>query len=138
MGTLLTIALTPLKWLQKRRLYCVLCHHTLDIGCFAPFKTAWRENCHNFCTSNPGQTVSRYDFCQLFATTWYQSFTMPNIINSFKATGVCPLNRMAVHTLDEEDFSASKPSTLPEKCRLAYIPLYSPARSSVLYLTHQS
>ena len=56
------------------------------------------------------------------------SFTMPNIINSFKATGVCPLNRMAISLPDDEDdFSSFKPSSLTEKTGLAYIPLYSPA-----------
>ena len=51
------------------------------------------------------------------------------MINSFKATGVCPLDRMAIHLPSDEDgFSSFKPTSLAEKTGLAYIPLYSPAR----------
>ena len=108
----------------------------LDVGCFAPLKVAWREFCYSFCASNPGRTVSRYDFCELFAKAWYKSLTMPNIINSFKATGVCPLNRMAISLPDDEDgFSSFKPSSLTEKTGLAYIPLYSPARPRATHLS---
>ena len=60
---------------------------------------------------------------------------MPDITNSFKATGVCPLNRMAIRLPEEDGFSSFKPSSLTEKTGLAYIPLYSPARPRV---THSS
>ena len=123
---------------KEKDILCTLPPHTthltqlLDIGCFAPLKVSWREICHTFCASNPGRTVTRYDFCQLFAKAWYKSFTMPNIINSFKATGVCPLNRMAIRLSDDEDvFSSFKPSSLSERTGLAYIPLYSPSRPRV-------
>ena len=126
---------------KEKVILCALPPHTthltqpLDIGCFAPLKVAWREICHSFCASNPGRTVSRYDFCEVFAKAWYKSFTMPNIINSFKATGVCPLNRMAISLPDDEDdFSSFKPSSLTEKTGLAYIPLYSPARPRATHL----
>ena len=127
---------------KEKVILCALPPHTthlmqpLDIGCFAPLKAAWREVCHTFCASNPGRTVSRYDFCEVFAKAWYKSFSMPNIINSFKATGVCPLNRMAIRLPDEEDdFSSFKPSSLTEETGLSYIPLYSPARPR---MTHSS
>lgn len=54
---------------------------------------------------------------------------MPNIIRSFEATGVCPFNRRSIPLPDNDNsFSTFKPSSLPERTGLAYIPLYSPAR----------
>ncbi len=100
----------------------------LDIGCFSPFKANWRQLCHQFCSQNPGRTVSRYDFCELFAQAWFKSFTSQNIINSFKATGICPFDRHAIQLPeDDNEFDVFKPQSLAERTKLAYIPLYSPA-----------
>ena len=105
----------------------------LDKGCFSPLKVNWREICHQFCASNPGRTVSRHDFCELFSKAWYKAFSQENIIKSFKATGICPFNRGAVHLSNDDEFSSFKPSNLAERTGLAYIPLYSPARRSVAH-----
>ena len=67
---------------------CALPPHTthitqpLDRGCFAPLKVAWRDTCHKFCARNPGRTVSRFYFCELFAKAWFRVFSMPNIRES--------------------------------------------------------
>ena len=120
---------------EQQIILCALPPHTthitqpLDRGCFAPLKVAWRDICHRFSARHPGRTVSRFDFCELFAKAWFKAFTMPNIINSFEATGICPFNRHAIRLPeDDHDFSVFKPCNLPEKTNLAYIPLYSPAR----------
>ena len=119
---------------EEKVILCALPPHTthllqpLDKGCFSPLKVTWREICHQFCASNPGRTVSRHDFCKLFSKAWYKAFDMQNIINSFKATGICPFNRGAVHLSNDDEFSSFKPN-LAEKTGLAYIPLYSPARA---------
>ena len=120
---------------EQQIILCALPPHTthitqpLDRGCFAPLKVAWRDICHKFSACHPGRTVSRFDFCELFAKAWFKAFTMPNIINSFKATGICPFNRHAIRLPeDDHEYSVFKPSNLPEKANLAYIPLYSPAR----------
>ena len=119
---------------EEKVVSCALPPHTthllqpLDVECFSPLKVTWREICHQFCASNPGRTVSRYDFCKLFSKAWYKAFDMQNIISSFKATGICPFNRGAVHLSSDNEFSSFKPSNLAEKTGLAYIPLYSPAR----------
>ena len=52
----------------------------LDKGCFPPLKTAWRQVCHTFLSSNPGRTVTRYDFSRLFSEAWFKATTAPNII----------------------------------------------------------
>lgn len=83
---------------EEKVILCALPPHTthllqpLDRGCFSPLKVTWREVCHQFSASNPGRTVSRYDFCALFSKAWYKAFDMQNIINSFKVTGICPFN----------------------------------------------
>ena len=38
----------------------------LDVGCFSPLKSCWKQVCHNFYKRNPGRVVSRYDFSHLF------------------------------------------------------------------------
>ena len=68
----------------------------LDKGCFAPLKVVWRQVCHDFCSKNPGRTVSHYDFSRLFSKTWYKAMSAGNIVASFKITGVYPFNRSAI------------------------------------------
>ena len=103
----------------------------LDRGCFAPLKVEWRQVCHTFFAQNPRKTISQYDFCELFAKAWTKSFSMKNIISSFKVTGICPFDRSVVKphvsNEEEEEFSLFKPEVLARKTGLAYIPLYSPA-----------
>ena len=103
----------------------------LDRGCFAPLKVAWRQVCHEFCAKNPGRTVTRFEFSHLFAKAWYKAMTAPNIIASFKATGVCPFNRSAINVpgMEETSFSLFRPESLAQRTGLAYIPLYTPCRT---------
>ena len=91
----------------------------LDRGFIAPLKVAWRDICHKFCGRNPGRTVFRFDFWELFAKAWFRVFSRLNVISSF---GICPFNRNAI-CLPEDDhsFSTFKPSNIPEKTHLAYI-----------------
>jgi len=103
----------------------------LDKGCFAPLKVVWRQVCHDFCSKNPGRTVSRYDFSRLFSKTWYKAMSAGNIVASFKVTGVYPFNRSAIKLpgAEEEMFSSFKPEGLGQKTGLAYIPLYTPSKT---------
>ena len=39
----------------------------LDRGCFSPLQVAWREECHNFSTKNPGRVVTQVEFCAIFS-----------------------------------------------------------------------
>ena len=48
----------------------------LDKGPLAPLKLEWRKTVHQFVASNPGRTVTRYDFSALFAETWFKAMTM--------------------------------------------------------------
>ena len=58
--------------------------------------------------------------------------TASNIISSFKATGVCPFNRLAVKLPgmeEKEEFSSFQPESHAQRTGLAYIPLYSPSNT---------
>jgi len=75
--------------------------------------------------------VTRYEFSHLFAKAWYKAMTAPNIIASFKATGICPLDRSVVRVpgMEEEVYTSFKPESLVQRTGLAYIPLYSPSKT---------
>ena len=106
------------------------CTQPLDKGAFSALKVAWRQTCHDFLCSNPGRTISRYDFSKLFANAWFAAMTLPNIISGFRITGICPFNRDAFK-LPGEEFTCFEPKTLQEETGLAYIPLYSPRGSAM-------
>ena len=40
--------------------------------------------------------MSRFDFSEFFADAWYQAMAIPNVMSSFRVTGVCPFNRAAI------------------------------------------
>ena len=53
--------------------------------------------------------------------------TLSNIASGFRATGACPFNRNAIKIPGVDDI-ADEPSSLVKTTRLAYVPLFSPAR----------
>jgi len=107
----------------------------LDRGCFSPLKVSWRQVCHEFYTSHPGQVVTQYDFSSLFAETWKRAMTPKNIISGFRVTGVCPFDRSKVQGAIPASPPARshmfKPEMLSKRTGLAYIPLYSPVGERV-------
>lgn len=68
----------------------------LDKGVFGPFKHHWKQVCHDFNISHPGQVVNSYNFCQLFSKAWVESMTAVNIAAGFQTTGIYPIDREAV------------------------------------------
>ena len=110
----------------------------LDRGCFSPLKTAWRKFCQEFRAQN---SVTRYEFSQLFSKAWFQAMTAKNIVSSFKATGVCPFNRHIFgdgRTEESNKYTSFKPQNLAMKTGLAYIPLYSPSRGDAVHRPHMT
>lgn len=68
----------------------------LDNCAFGSLKRQWGEECHRFCTNNPGKVVNRYNVSSIFNSAWLKGMSMSNIIASFCAAGIFPLNRKAV------------------------------------------
>ena len=113
-------------------LFCLPPHTThltqpLDKGCFGPLKMAWRQQCKDYLTRNPGKVVTRYEFSRLFRKAWERAMTMTNIISGFRCTGICPFDRSAIRPVQ----SSYNPTSLAERTGLKFIPLCSPARSDV-------
>ena len=102
----------------------------MDKGCFGPLKSSWRQVCHKFITQNPGKQITRFEFSKLFSQAWYKSMTMPNIVASFKVTGICPFNRNIMPPEEEVNVES-----LAERTGLAYVPLFSPIPSRLSHIT---
>ena len=68
----------------------------LDKGVFGPFKIHWRQVCHDFRVSNPGKSITIYNFSRLLSKTWMESMTPVNITAGFRTTGIFPLDPDAV------------------------------------------
>ena len=82
-------------------MFCLPPHTThilqpLDNCAFGSLKRQWGEECHQFCTNKPGKVVNRYNFSSIFNSACLKGMSMSNIIASFRAAGIFPLNRKAV------------------------------------------
>ena len=96
----------------------------LDKALFGPLKVFWRETCHHFIVNNPGSRVTKHNFSSLFSQAWIKAMTPKNIMSGFKTTGVYPPDRNAL-------VLPTDPENLASKSGLSYIPLFTPAKSSI-------
>ena len=62
----------------------------LDKSVFGPLKRAWREECHEYLSNNPGKVITRYQFSYLFGRTWKKGMIPHNIMKGFEVTGILP------------------------------------------------
>ena len=111
-------------------LFCLPPHTThltqpLDKGPFGPLKMYWREECQNYLVLNPGKTITRFQFSQLFSKAWYRDMAMSNVIAGFRITGIFPFDHHALRP--SEGKVKPKPKSLAEWTGLKYVPLFSPA-----------
>ena len=58
----------------------------LDCGVFAPLKSHWTWECHDFIQRNPGKVITKCNF--LFSQAWLRAVTPSNIISAFRTCGV--------------------------------------------------
>ena len=118
-------------------IFCLPPHTThllqpLDNGTFGSLKAHWAEECHRFCSQNPGKVVNRYNFSKIFHSAWVQGMSMKNVIASFKAVGVYPVNRDVVL---EQLPGVSKDSS-PPSVSLPFVPFLSPAKTPRHRVSH--
>ena len=78
--------------------FCLPPHTThllqpLDGCTFGSLKRHWGEECHKFCSRNPGKVVTRHNFSSIFNSAWVQGMSMQNVMASFREVGVYPTNR---------------------------------------------
>lgn len=89
------------------------CSHRLqplDVGVLGPFKRFVDRHSNNFMVSNPGRVITIYDIARLSGSAYLLAFTPSNIINSFRATGIVPLNR---DIFSDADFLSSAVTDQP-------------------------
>ncbi|CAH1987808.1 unnamed protein product [Acanthoscelides obtectus] len=62
----------------------------MDKSVFRSFETFWDQEALHFLTTNPGKTLTKIRFGEIFTTVWLKAMTPSNIISGFKATGIYP------------------------------------------------
>ena len=67
----------------------------LDCSCFGPLKKHWQV-CHSFYQENPGQVISKLNFCRIFKPAWLKAVSPENIINGFKKADIFLYNPSAI------------------------------------------
>ena len=82
-------------------LYCLPPHSShitqpLDVGFFKPLKVSWAKACDTFSLEHPGTPVSKDVFSSVFRKAWEASVNVSTIVNSFRSSGICPLNYDAI------------------------------------------
>ena len=87
----------------------------LDVGVFGPFKSYLSSVFNDWLTSNPGKTISVRTIPSLTSEAFQKSFSIKNIVSSFKKTGIWPKNRMV---FSDDDFAPSNVTDLPISTRL--------------------
>ena len=67
----------------------------LDIACFKPFKTAFRQIRDAWCLTNKNLPVEKQTLCEWTSTALKWALTAPNIQVGFRRAGIWPLDREA-------------------------------------------
>jgi hypothetical protein len=110
--------------------FCLPPHTThilqpLDKVAFGSLKRHWNRECQVFCAENPGKVVNRYNFSKIFCKAWIQGMSMHNLIASFKAAGIYPVDRSVImNKVEGEDNNSDEPATpIP-----TFVPFLTPSR----------
>lgn len=64
-----------------------------DRSYFKPLKSNYAHECRKFMREHPGRAITRYDFGKLFTAAYQSTSTMAIAVQSFRATGIYPLNK---------------------------------------------
>lgn len=84
----------------------------LDVSIFSPFKTYYYSECATYMRNKIGQTVTRYQMCQLACTAYMKAMTPQNIVAGFRKTGIYPIAKDIVpkeKLFPSESFTDSTP-----------------------------
>jgi len=93
-------AIGGLKYAEQNQIsiICLPPHTThwtqpLDRCYFKPLKSNYAHECRKFMRDNPGSVITRYNFGQLFSAAYHKTSSMAIAIDSFRATGIYPVNK---------------------------------------------
>ena len=100
-GSHIDLEVSKLARENKILLYCLPphCTHCLqpcDVGFFKPLKTNWDKAVEQWEVEHLGEVLSKYEFAKVFRVAWENTVRVATLVNSFKAAGLCPLNRSAI------------------------------------------
>ena len=59
-------------------------------------KANWSKYVSKYMCEKSGESVNKYTFASVFKEAWVESLKPATLINSFKRSGICPLNRDAI------------------------------------------
>lgn len=77
----------------------------MDVLIYAPFKTAYKQECNLFMKSKLGRQIAQTDTAWLFRKAFQKVATILKAEPGFAATGIYPLNP---EVFTEEDFLAAE------------------------------
>lgn len=120
-------AINALKYAEENNIsiICLPPHTThwtqpLDRSFFKPLKSNYAHECRKFMRDNSGKVITRYNFGKLFSAAYLKTASLGIAVDSFRATGIYPLNRAIFpddvfapsQTTDRELPPSSTPSTV--------------------------
>lgn len=93
-------AIDGLKYAEQNNItiICLPPHSThwtqpQDRSYFKPLKAYYAHECRKFMREHPGKAITRYNFGKLFTAAYQKTSSMDIAIQSFRATGIYPLNK---------------------------------------------
>ena len=122
------INLTLTKWAKERNVILyVLPPHTshltqpLDVGVFGPFKNLYYRECQRYMHENPGMSVTKYEVASLTSRPYTKALCPSNIISAFRKSGVYPLNRSNIDSVQTAPAAIYATSESPEQLQVPSI-----------------
>ena len=76
-------------------------------------------------SANPGQLITIYQFSSLFSLAWLRAMTPQTMVSGFKATGVFPLNRRAIHVPGNDALTNTPIAVVARRGGIKYMPFLS-------------
>ena len=79
----------------------------LDVGVLGPWKRYYADAVRKWHQAHPGATLTIHDVSELVNEAFGRAFSIPSIVNAFRATGIWPPNRA---TFTDADYMGAAPT----------------------------